>query len=71
MGKAQCLIKELKKFMKGTGLEVHHLLEKRFLKNSVFDKVNIKANEIMSVAIEKELHEKIIKLMRQKAHIEY
>ena len=54
--------RELKKTVKSlgiSGLEVHHLIEKRFA-----IKLGIKANDILSVAIDKDLHQKITKAFR-------
>lgn len=51
--------KALKKLSKGTGLEAHHLIEKRFA-----DTLGIKSNDILSIAIDKETHQKITNAMR-------
>jgi hypothetical protein len=52
--------KDLKKVAKGLDLEVHHSIEKRFSKT-----LGIDANEILSIAIDKDTHKQITKLMRQ------
>ena len=52
--------KKLKKVAKETGLEVHHLIEQRFAK-----KLGIKnADDILSVALDKDVHKKITKAFR-------
>lgn len=53
--------KNLKKISKGTGLEAHHLIEKRFA-----DALGINGNDILSIAIDKDTHEKITKAFRNK-----
>ena len=47
--------KELKKLVKGTGLEVHHLIEKRFAGVWIPPKVK---NDMLSIALTKEEHQK-------------
>ena len=51
--------KDLTKVTKGLGLEVHHLVEKRFDKT-----LNLKSNDILSIAIDKDAHQKITNMMR-------
>lgn len=56
--------KELKntvKSLKISGLEVHHLFEKRFA-----DKLGLKADDILSVAMDKDTHQKVTNLFREK-----
>lgn len=53
--------KNLKSIVKGTGLETHHLIEKRFA-----DALKINPNDILSIAIDKKTHEQITNLMRAK-----
>lgn len=52
--------KNLKKVVKGLGLEVHHLLEKRFAKT-----LGLKADDILSIAIDKNTHQSITNAMRK------
>jgi len=61
-GKVILSYKQLKNLAKGTGLEVHHLLEKRFavalgIKNT---------DEILSIAIDPDTHKNITKAFRNK-----
>lgn len=51
---------DLRKFTKGSDLEVHHLIEKRFAK--LFD---IKPREMLSIALTKTEHSKFTKAWRQ------
>lgn len=53
--------KALKKLSKGTGLEAHHLIEKRFA-----DVLGINSNDILSIALDKDTHQKITNAMREK-----
>jgi hypothetical protein len=57
--------KYLKVMAKGTGLEVHHLIEKRFANT-----IELKANDILSIAIDKKTHDKITKLFRKKNRVQ-
>lgn len=59
-GKLVMSYKELKKVAKGTGLEAHHLIEKRFAKQ-----LGVKQKDILSIAIDKETHAKITELYRK------
>jgi hypothetical protein len=52
--------KDLTKITKGLGLQAHHLLEKRFA-----DVLGIKANDILSIAIDKKTHQQITNRMRE------
>ncbi len=54
--------KELRKIVSGKGLEVHHLIEKRFANALGIDHKNV--NDILSVAIDKDFHRKITSEMR-------
>ena len=47
----------------GTGLEAHHLIEKRFA-----DNLGMNANDILSIAIDEDTHEMITQLFREKIH---
>lgn len=60
-GKVVLPYKYLQTIMKGTGLEVHHLVEKRFA-----SKLGLKENEMVSIAIDPKLHDKITAAMRKK-----
>ncbi len=60
-GKVIMAYKSLKAIAKGTGLEVHHLIEKRFA-----DTLGLKADDILSVAIDQKTHDKITQLFREK-----
>lgn len=51
--------KALKKLSQNTGLEAHHLIEKRFAK-----KLGINENDILSIAIDPDTHKKITKAFR-------
>ena len=56
--------RELKKTVKMLGIkgmEAHHLIEKRFA-----NRLGINANDLLSVLIDKETHQKITQLFRQK-----
>ena len=53
--------KALKKLSKGTGLEAHHLIEKRFA-----DTLGIKSDDILSVAIDKDTHKAITNAFKDK-----
>ena len=55
--------KKLKELAEGTGLEVHHLIEKRFA-----DILGINADDILSIAIDKETHKRITKAFRKLIH---
>ncbi|MEL7567918.1 MAG: RHS repeat-associated core domain-containing protein, partial [Dehalobacterium sp.] len=59
-GKVVMSYKYLKPIVKGTGLETHHLIEKRFAKI-----LGINANEIMSIAIDPKLHDEITAAIRK------
>lgn len=52
--------KELKKIVSGQGLEVHHLIEKRFASALGIENTN----EMLSIAIDKDFHRKITSEMR-------
>ncbi len=60
-GKAIMSYKALKSIMKGTGLEVHHSIEKRFA-----DALELKADDIFSIANDKETHNVITQAFRDK-----
>ena len=60
-GKVVAPYKQLKKVAKGLGLEVHHLIEKRFSQI-----LKIDADEILSIAIDKDVHQAITNKMRRK-----
>jgi len=60
-GKVVMAYKHLRKIMKGTGLETHHLIEKRFAET-----IGINSDEILSVAIDKETHKQITKMFRER-----
>ena len=47
--------------MKGSGLETHHLIEKRFA-----DRMGLEADDILSIAINKDTHQQITNLFRKK-----
>ncbi len=53
--------KYLKQLVKGSGLETHHLMEQRFA-----DKMGLNTNDILSVALDKDTHQKITNLFRDK-----
>lgn len=53
--------KYLKQLVKGSGLETHHLIEKRFA-----DTLGIEADDILSVALNKDTHQEITNLFRDK-----
>ena len=52
--------KALKKLTKGTGLESHHLIEKRFANT-----LGISENDILSIALDKDTHQKITNAFRK------
>ena len=52
--------KELRKMIRGSGLEAHHLIEKRFVRE-----LSLKNSEIMSIALTKEEHKIFTRLWRQ------
>lgn len=54
-------LKKTVKYLKISGLEVHHLIEKRFA-----SKLGLNPDDMLSVALDKEKHSKITKLMREK-----
>jgi len=53
--------KDLKKVTKGLDLQAHHLIEKRFAST-----LGMKQNNMLSIAIDKNTHQKITNLMREK-----
>jgi len=53
-------VKKLVKSLGVKGYEVHHLIEKRFAST-----LGMKTNDMLSVALDKETHKKITKLMRE------
>jgi len=57
-GNAVLPYKSLKSIMKGTGLECHHLIEKRFA-----NKLGLKADDIYSIAIDKDIHQQNPEMM--------
>ena len=60
-GKVMLPYKKMKRLTKGTDLEAHHLIEKRFA-----DVLGIKEGDIISVALDKNSHQKITNRMRDK-----
>ncbi len=60
-GKVVMSYKYLKQIVKGTGLETHHLIEKRFAKA-----LNINPNDILSIAIDKKTHKQITRMFRER-----
>ena len=52
--------RDMKKLVKGTGLEVHHLIEKRFA-----NKLGLNENDILSIAISGSDHQKITNAFRK------
>ena len=53
--------KELRKLTKNTGLEAHHLIEKRFA-----SALGMKSDEILSIAIDSDTHKTITKAFRDR-----
>lgn len=54
----------LKKIFKGArGIEIHHLIEKRFVES--LSKYGIKANDILSIPLTSELHQKFTNAWRK------
>ncbi|KRF27640.1 hypothetical protein ASG93_29290 [Paenibacillus sp. Soil787] len=75
-GKLVMAYSDLRKVSKGTGLEAHHLIEKRFIYQinkglEAAGKNKIVENDILSIAIDKDTHQKITNLFRQKIGYAY
>jgi len=70
-GKLVMAYKDLRQISKGTGLEAHHLIEKRFIYQinqglKAAGKNKVVENDILSIAIDKDTHQKITNLFREK-----